>query len=316
MSGLASTDWNVYQHNALGLSGESALAKQYGAFANAANAQGRTVGLEILASPEGTAAPRSANLLLLLGSVEGQLSQAQKLTDLYVTHTGAEITETLHRIKDAERNGLIAFAIAMLIGLGISWISIRDTRLQELDQERMERERAEGTRRTAFDHRLGMGLDMVRSEADAFTVFERALVEVVDDLPVELLIADSSMSHFRRTIAVDAEGTHGCDVSTPDACPATRAGQTRLFESSTSLEACPHLATSATPCVRHCAYRSRPAVSRSASSTSRDRNTRPRAPRSLTTSTSWPAGPGSGSARCACSRTPRPRPAPIRSRDS
>ncbi len=247
VASLAKADWKVYKNNVLSLPGEADLARQYDAYARTANADGRAVGLEILASPEGTAAPRSPNLLLLLGAIEGQVTQAQKLTQLYVDHTSAAISTTLGKINEAERNGLIAFGIVLLIGLVVAGISVRDTRLQELEQERAEEERAAEARRTAFDQRLGMGLDMVRTETDAFTVLQRALVEVVDDLPVELLIADSSMSHFRRTVSVDPDGNHGCDVATPDACPATRSGQTLRFESSTSLEACPHLATSATP---------------------------------------------------------------------
>jgi diguanylate cyclase (GGDEF)-like protein len=247
LASLARADWKAYGRNALHLPGESSLQRRYEAYIKAAASNGTAVGLEILASPEGVVPPRSANMVLLLGALEGQISQAQQLTKLYVDHTSAEISGTLAKINTAQRNGFIAFAIAMALGLGVAFTGMRDSWLQALDQERVELERSEEARRTAFDRRLGIGLDMVRVESDAFTVVERALVEVVGDLPVELLIADSSMSHFRRTIAVDPEDVHGCDVSTPEACPATRSGQTLVFESSTSLDACPHLGASATP---------------------------------------------------------------------
>ncbi|MCU1458456.1 MAG: hypothetical protein JWL73_2548 [Actinomycetia bacterium] len=246
-SAQATADWKIFKRHSLHLSGEDALVTHYDDTAATSKDVGRRVALAIIATPAGQLSARSADLADLLGKMESRMADVRQINEIYTTASDAGLAATMHSIDGAIRDGIIAFVTAMVVGLGIAFVSVRDTRRQELEQERKERERADDARRTAFDHRLGIGLDMVRAESDAFTVLQRALVEVVEDRPVELLIADSSMSHFRRSIAVDPEGTHGCDVATPEACPATRSGQTMVFESSTSLEACPHLAESATP---------------------------------------------------------------------
>ena len=246
-SAEGASDWKLFKRRSLDLPGEAALRRRYEDSLQSSNDAGRRTALAIIGTPVGQQSSRTPDLEALLATMEARMTDVRQITRIYATASDAGLASTLHAIDDAIRNGLIALVIAMVTGLGVAFMSVRDTRRQELEQQRMERERADDARRTAFDHRLGIGLDMVRAESDAFTVLQRALVEVVEGRPAELLIADSSMSHFRRTIAVDPEGTHGCDVATPEACPATRTGHALVFESSTSLEACPHLATSATP---------------------------------------------------------------------
>jgi diguanylate cyclase (GGDEF)-like protein len=61
------------------------------------------------------------------------------------------------------------------------------------------------------------------------------------ELPMELLVADSSESHVARVGVSDTAGAPGCAVASPWGCPAVRGGQTLVQPSGRDLDACPRL---------------------------------------------------------------------------
>ena len=90
---------------------------------------------------------------------------------------------------------------------------------------------------------LQQGLELSTTENAVYDVVGRALREVVPQLDVELLIADSSNAHFRRVLStnVDPENAGGCGVISPRDCPAAIRGHPMEFPSSEDVSACPHL---------------------------------------------------------------------------
>ena len=107
------------------------------------------------------------------------------------------------------------------------------------------RELAERTAalRQEYESMLQQALEMSKTETGAYSVMTRALRSSVPHLQVEMLVADSSRSHFRQTMhtGVGPDQRSGCGVVSPLDCPATMHGHTMLFPSSTALNACPYL---------------------------------------------------------------------------
>ena len=69
----------------------------------------------------------------------------------------------------------------------------------------------------------------------------KALTIGLDGNDAELLLADSSDAHLKRALAVTSDGPAHCGVVAPHDCPAIRRSQTLHFNSSSALDACPHL---------------------------------------------------------------------------
>ncbi len=105
----------------------------------------------------------------------------------------------------------------------------------------LERELMLQTERDAFGSKLAEALEMADEEGAAYDVVERAMVEISDDLPMELLLSDSSRSNLDRAAASPTAGAPGCPVSSPYSCVAVRRGQPVEFDSSEALNACPKL---------------------------------------------------------------------------
>src|SRR5207248_4830344 len=61
------------------------------------------------------------------------------------------------------------------------------------------------------------------------------------ELPMELLLSDSSRANLERAAASPTVGAPGCPVSSPYSCVAVRRGQPVEFDSSEALNACPKL---------------------------------------------------------------------------
>ncbi|HVA07681.1 MAG TPA: GGDEF domain-containing protein, partial [Acidimicrobiales bacterium] len=97
-------------------------------------------------------------------------------------------------------------------------------------------------RRQQFESRLANALDMAEGEPEVIDVIERSLLSVVPDSPAELLLADNSHAHLLRMASVSTTGEPpGCDVDSPDRCPAARRAQVQRFSDSDDLDACPKL---------------------------------------------------------------------------
>jgi diguanylate cyclase (GGDEF)-like protein len=82
---------------------------------------------------------------------------------------------------------------------------------------------------------------MANDEEAAYQVVGRAMHEVAESSPAELLIADSSRAHLRRLALNPAAPPPSCTVDSPFGCVAVRRGRATVFESSEALNACAYL---------------------------------------------------------------------------
>jgi diguanylate cyclase (GGDEF)-like protein len=136
---------------------------------------------------------------------------------------------------------LTAFGIALVVTLVASVIIYRNARQDERRQTQARADRAIATRRSDLETRLQRGLEMAPNEEAAFDVVNQALVMVGGDSFVEVLAADSSHAHFKRATATIDDENRRCAVGGPHDCPAASSGQSRVFNDSTALDACPFL---------------------------------------------------------------------------
>jgi diguanylate cyclase (GGDEF)-like protein len=109
-------------------------------------------------------------------------------------------------------------------------------RLQELfGQLRSDAER------DGYSKQLADALEMSDTEAEVCTVVARGMNMVSPDMPMELLVADSSRAHLEKAAAHPLAGAPGCGVESPFSCAAVRRGQTMVFPDSEMLNACARL---------------------------------------------------------------------------
>ncbi len=96
--------------------------------------------------------------------------------------------------------------------------------------------------RQEFESRLNNALDMAEDEAEVIDVIERSLAATLPESPAELLLADNSHAHLLRMASSSPTGEPpGCNVTSPDHCPAARRAQVQRFANSNHLDACPKL---------------------------------------------------------------------------
>jgi hypothetical protein len=109
-------------------------------------------------------------------------------------------------------------------------------------------------RRQDLEARLHRAFEMADTEDAAHDIVRRTLQTAVAERPCEMLLADSSDSHLKRSVEVGPDGHGpGCAVVSPNGCPAIRRGQTLLFSSSEELDSCPQLRDrSSGPCSAVC----------------------------------------------------------------
>jgi hypothetical protein len=84
-------------------------------------------------------------------------------------------------------------------------------------------------------------LEMVDEEEVAHEVVERAVLEISDVTPMELLLSDSSKAHLVRAATSPAAPPPECPVQSPFSCVTVRRGNPVVFESSEALNVCPKL---------------------------------------------------------------------------
>ncbi len=90
----------------------------------------------------------------------------------------------------------------------------------------------------AFSRHLSEVLDMADTESDAHDVVARGMKVVSDDMPMELLVADSSRAHLERATSHPTKGAPGCGVESPYGCMAVRRGNPIVFADSDALNSC------------------------------------------------------------------------------
>jgi diguanylate cyclase (GGDEF)-like protein len=115
-------------------------------------------------------------------------------------------------------------------------------------REMLDRANADAVRQQAqaqqkeFETELANALEMAEGEAEVLGVIEHAFDLARPESPVELLLADNSHAHLLRVARSSAaQDQRGCQVDSPDHCPAARRGQTQRFADSEKLGACPKL---------------------------------------------------------------------------
>lgn len=99
----------------------------------------------------------------------------------------------------------------------------------------------EEAERHGFRATLDDGLRMCGDELSVARLAGRAFSRIGTDNHVELLLADASNAHVDVAAATEESGLPGCGVKTPRDCPAVRRGNTRQFNDSDGLDACPNL---------------------------------------------------------------------------
>lgn len=96
-------------------------------------------------------------------------------------------------------------------------------------------------RRATFGHKLADALEMADREQHVSVVSARAMAEISQSHPMELLISDSSRAQMERAVEHPVSGAPSCGVSSPYDCVAVRRGSVVTFENSDALNACAQL---------------------------------------------------------------------------
>lgn len=109
------------------------------------------------------------------------------------------------------------------------------------ERVRLEQELTWQAQRDNFGSQLVEALEMADEEHAAYDVVRRAMVEISDHTPMELLLSDSSRAHLEQTAVHPVAGAPGCPVESPYSCAAVRRGHPVVFDSSEALNACPKL---------------------------------------------------------------------------
>ena len=109
------------------------------------------------------------------------------------------------------------------------------------ERVRLEQELTRQAQRDNFGSQLVEALEMADEEAAAYDVVRRAMVEISDHTPMELLLSDSSRAHLDQTAVHPLAGAPSCPVESPYSCVAVRRGHAVVFETSEALNACPKL---------------------------------------------------------------------------
>jgi len=165
----------------------------------------------------------------------------------------ANLTDTLRRAAEvaahandrARRFAIVGVWSAVVVALallGLMFVAIRRSvlgvtrRLQDLLSQN-ENDAARGE----FGRQVVEAFDMADDEEAAREVVARAMTEVSAELPMELLLADSSKAHLTRAAEHPSAGSPCCSVATPFECVAVRRGTAVTFADSEELHACPKL---------------------------------------------------------------------------
>ena len=109
------------------------------------------------------------------------------------------------------------------------------------ERVRLEQELTRQAQRDNFGSQLVEALEMADEEAAAYDVVRRAMVEISEHTPMELLLSDSSRAHLDQTAVHPLAGAPACPVESPYSCVAVRRGHAVVFETSEALNACPKL---------------------------------------------------------------------------
>ncbi len=153
-----------------------------------------------------------------------------------------ESVSALHQLREVNAAlTLIAIFVLALLALAFFRPIDRTLRRETRKVASIEEEQARETALRRFDGELHEALEMAPDELSVNRLVRHVFQQVVPDHPAELLLADSSDAHLTVRADNPSAGRAGCGVSSPFDCPAVRRARALTFESSTVLNACPHL---------------------------------------------------------------------------
>ena len=252
--------WARYKDAALGLPGEAELRDEFDVSLETGTAAGTELGAVVFGSLSSGDVSAPA-LQLRLDAIRATASSSQllvatldRLIELYQDELATTVALIAGDADAASDDVARATAVAAVVLLGAWTLAMRSSlrRGRLVASERHERDLEAA--RNELDARLQRGLVMAVDEESALKVVGLALQEL-DLTDTEVLVADSSRAHFHQVVAPGGdEASGGCGVSTPNQCPAARTGQTQVFTSSQSVDACPYLRENPkSPCSAVCA---------------------------------------------------------------
>lgn len=138
--------------------------------------------------------------------------------------------------------GFVALVLSVPFGVAVT-VRMRHltSRAESLSDARQRRIDEDGQHQD-FSSKVADALDMAGTEPEALRVIERAFVSVLPGQPVELLLADNSHAHLTRMAHTAPDGAPpGCEVASPQECPAARRSRVQHFPDSEAVNACPKL---------------------------------------------------------------------------
>ncbi len=164
-------------------------------------------------------------------------------TGALVALVSASIRSSLRRVRDVARSmqsGDLSVRCPSAGGDEISQLARALNAMADHLSSMITQLRADADR-DAFGTQLVEALEMADSEEEAHGMIARAMATIAPDMPMELLIADSSRAHLERATQHPLAGAPGCGVESPFSCVAVRRGNPVTFPDSEALNACSRL---------------------------------------------------------------------------
>jgi diguanylate cyclase (GGDEF)-like protein len=96
-------------------------------------------------------------------------------------------------------------------------------------------------RRGLFQSQMVEAFELTDNEQEAHEQVAVTMTHIDGNLPMELLLSDSSRTHLSAAVVHPVAGGPGCGVQTPYSCLAVRRGRVVVTDSSNELSACPKL---------------------------------------------------------------------------
>lgn len=165
----------------------------------------------------------------------------------------AEAATALRRMGEVNA-ALACTALIVLAALALIFFRPLDGTLAEESAwlEEVEESQRRDLDRRRFDTELHEALEMAVDEPGVTAVVEHVFERRLETRPAELKLADSSDSHLVLRAESPTAGAAGCRVASPFDCPAVRRARLVSFESSTAINACPHLRDRGVVCSATC----------------------------------------------------------------
>jgi len=235
--------WRRFETISLNLPGEQAYRDRFVASQKEQEDLVGPVGVQLIQG-----APTSQ--ILLDGRFRSLRASQQEMSsavrglqlDLYNPVVDAKLAEATRSADTGVRDLIVFYLSVMFVSTAIAVTAFRSARANEVGRERDELTRDLNAKRDELEARLNRALEMASTEEAALKLVGHALAEALPGSPTEVLLADSSVAHFRQVLSTDAETRGpGCPVVSPADCPAALRGNTVVFGNSTALDACPFL---------------------------------------------------------------------------